>query len=233
MSEEIHPETPIGQDKSGFKFPTAYTVLFILLVLVVIATWFIPAGQYDKSEDGEPIPGSYHSAPQNPQRIIADGLLAPVNGMYGLQAEDGAVSIYNFGSLYGAIDVALFVLIIGGFLGMTMATGSIDAGIGKITIALAGREKWTIVILMMVFALGGVLFINLIHLLYLPLGFLIPSSSGLATVSMPIMAPLADTAGADRSLVVTAYQSAGGLLNLVNPTFAVVMGGLALGRVRY
>jgi uncharacterized ion transporter superfamily protein YfcC len=81
--------------------------------------------------------------------------------------------------------------------------------------------------------LGGVVFINLVHLLYLPLGFLIPSSSGLATVSMPIMAPLADTAGVDRSLVVTAYQSASGLLNIVNPTFAVVMGGLALGRVRY
>jgi uncharacterized ion transporter superfamily protein YfcC len=81
--------------------------------------------------------------------------------------------------------------------------------------------------------LGGVAFINLVHLLYLPLGFLIPSSSGLATVSMPIMAPLADTAAVDRSLIVTAYQSASGLLNLVNPTFAVVMGGLALGRVRY
>ena len=50
---------------------------------------------------------------------------------------------------------------------------------------------------------------------------------------MPIMAPLADTAGIDRSLVVTAYQSASGLLNIINPTFAVVMGGLALGRVRY
>jgi uncharacterized ion transporter superfamily protein YfcC len=81
--------------------------------------------------------------------------------------------------------------------------------------------------------LGGVAFINLMATLYLPLGFLIPSSSGLATVSMPIMAPLADTTGIDRSLIVTAYQSASGLLNLVNPTFAVVMGGLALGRVRY
>ena len=82
-------------------------------------------------------------------------------------------------------------------------------------------------------SMGGVAFINVTHLLYLPLGFLIPSSSGLATVTMPIMAPLADFAGVDRSLVVTAFQSASGLLNLVNPTFAVVMGGLALGRVSY
>ncbi len=81
--------------------------------------------------------------------------------------------------------------------------------------------------------LGGVGFINVMHLVYLPLSFLIPSSSGLATVTMPIMSPLADFAGVSRALVVTAYQSANGLLNLVNPTFAVVMGGLALGRVGY
>ena len=471
MSEEITNEAPVEEKKGGFKFPTAYTVLFLLLILVVIATWIIPAGQYETNEDGEPIPGSYHQVEQNPQKIIADGLMAPVNGMYGIEGEDGSVSVYNSGGLYGAIDVALFVLVIGGFLGMTMATGAIDAGIGKITSALKGREKWMIAILMIVFALGGtsygmaeeslafygliiavmiaagydaltgvaivmlgagigvlastvnpfatgiasgfagvsiadglvsrliilvigtiigiifvmryaekvkkdpsqslvfdqkednerrflssagadampdfdrrrkiilvlfilaflimiysvipwedlglpfptwwwwfgeftalflgfaivigivgrlgeagisetfingardmlgvalviglargisvimtngliidtvlfwaesavgglsgLAFINLVHLLYLPLGFLIPSSSGLATVSMPIMAPLADTAGVDRSLVVTAYQSASGLLNLVNPTFAVVMGGLALGRVRF
>ncbi len=463
MSEE-------KQDKKGFTFPTAYTVLFALLILVVIATWVIPAGQYDKSEDGEPIPGSYHEVESNPQKLIADGLLAPINGMYGIEDSDGYISVYNSGGLYGAIDVALFVLIIGGFLGMTMATGAIDAGIGKITVVMKGKEKWMIAALMIVFALGGtsygmaeetlafyaliiavmiaagydavtgvavimigagigvlastinpfatgvasgfagisvadglisrvfilvigtlvgiafvmryaekvkkdptkslvydkkeenekhflqsagsempeftgrrkvilalfgiaflimvysvipwgdlglpfpqwnwwfgeltalflgfailigivgrlgeagisetfvngardmlgvalviglargisvimnngliidtilfwaesavsglggVVFINIIHLLYLPLGFLIPSSSGLATVTMPIMAPLADSAGVDRSLIVTAYQSASGLLNLVNPTFAVVMGGLALGRVRY
>jgi uncharacterized ion transporter superfamily protein YfcC len=79
--------------------------------------------------------------------------------------------------------------------------------------------------------MGGVAFINTVALLYLPLSFLIPSSSGLATVSMPIMAPLADFAGVPRALVVTAYQSANGLINLVTPTFAVVAGGLALGRV--
>ena len=66
----------------------------------------------------------------------------------GIEGEDGSVSVYNWGGLYGAIDVALFVLIIGGFLGMTMATGAIDAGIGKITTALKGREKWMIAILM-------------------------------------------------------------------------------------
>ncbi len=81
--------------------------------------------------------------------------------------------------------------------------------------------------------LGGVAFINLMYILFLPLSFLIPSSSGLATVAMPIMAPLASFADVPAQLVVTAYQSANGLVNLVTPTSAVVMGGLAIARVGY
>jgi uncharacterized ion transporter superfamily protein YfcC len=71
------------------------------------------------------------------------------------------------------------------------------------------------------------------YALFIPLSFLIPSSSGLATVAMPIMAPLASFADVPAQLVVTAYQSANGLVNLVTPTSAVVMGGLAIARVGY
>jgi uncharacterized ion transporter superfamily protein YfcC len=81
--------------------------------------------------------------------------------------------------------------------------------------------------------LSSVAFIIVTYLLYLPLSFLIPSSSGLATVSMPIMAPLSTFAGVPSYLVVTAYQTANGLVNLVTPTSAVVMGGLAIARVGY
>ena len=70
-------------------------------------------------------------------------------------------------------------------------------------------------------------------LLFLPLSFLIPSSSGLATVAMPITAPLAGFVDVPESIVVTAYQSASGLMNLFIPTSAVVMGGLAIARVPY
>jgi uncharacterized ion transporter superfamily protein YfcC len=79
--------------------------------------------------------------------------------------------------------------------------------------------------------LPPVLFINAVFLVYLPLSFLIPSSSGLATVTMPIMAPLGGFAGVPEHLIVTAYQAASGLLNLFTPTFAVVTGGLVIGRV--
>jgi uncharacterized ion transporter superfamily protein YfcC len=81
--------------------------------------------------------------------------------------------------------------------------------------------------------LGGVAFINLMFAVFIPLSFLIPSTSGLATVAMPIMAPLASFAAVPAQLVVTAYQSASGLVNLVTPTSAVVMGGLAIAKVGY
>ena len=81
--------------------------------------------------------------------------------------------------------------------------------------------------------LGDLAFINLMFWIEVGMSFFVPSSSGLAVLSMPILAPLADFAGVERSLVVTAYQSANGLVNLINPTFAVVIGGLAIGRVSY
>ena len=56
---------------------------------------------------------------------------------------------------------------------------------------------------------------------------------GHAALVMPILAPLADFADVPRSLAVTAYQSASGLINLITPTSAVIMGGLALSRVGY
>jgi uncharacterized ion transporter superfamily protein YfcC len=457
-------------EKKKFKFPTAFTILIIITVVVAVLTFIVPAGQYDY-ENGQPIPGTYHSVAPNPQRL-RDAIAAPINGMYGIQDSTGNINIYNSGDLYGAIDVALFILLIGGFLGVTMKTGAIDAGIHSVVKRLGQRGKVLITVLMVIFAAGGtfygmaeeslafypliiaamialgydalaavalimlgagigtigstinpfstgiatgiagipllegvsyriiilvagaaigiwyvlryagrvqkdpsksvvadmkdenekqflggsqagepaeltsrrklilalfafafvgmivsvipwsdigitriatrwwwfgemsawfmvmgiviglagglgeegtvnafidgardmlgvalvvavargisvimtngliidtilywcqqalsglssVAFINTIFLLYIPLSFLIPSSSGLATVTMPVMAPLAGFANVPTHLIVTAYQSASGLVNLVTPTFAVVTGGLAIGRISF
>jgi uncharacterized ion transporter superfamily protein YfcC len=143
------------EPKRGFSLPSAYTILFALIIVVAVATWIIPAGQYDLDENGQPVPGSYHQVEQNPQRIIIDSLLAPINGLYGIEGEDGSIDVWNSGELFGAIDVALFILVIGGFLGVTMQTGAIQSGIARIVARFKGREQWMIPILMVVFALGG------------------------------------------------------------------------------
>jgi uncharacterized ion transporter superfamily protein YfcC len=76
-------------------------------------------------------------------------------------------------------------------------------------------------------------FAVLAFIVNLPIAFLVPSSSGHAALVMPILAPLADFAGVSRDIVVTAFQSASGLVNLVTPTSAVIMGGLALSKIGY
>ena len=66
--------------------------------------------------------------------------------------------MFNSGELFGAIDVALFILVIGGFIGITMKTGAIQAGIALLVARLRGHERWMIPILMTVFAIGGTTF---------------------------------------------------------------------------
>ncbi len=153
MSDPV--ATTPTESKHRFALPSAYTILFALIVLMAIATWLIPAGAYQLDKAGAPIPGTYHEVAGHPQRILIDSLTAPINGLYGIENSKGNISYYNSGTLFGAIDVALFIIVIGGFLGVTMATGAIQAGIGALVTRLQGRERWMIPILMIVFALGG------------------------------------------------------------------------------
>lgn len=122
----------------------------------------------------------------------------------------------------GARDLLGVALIIGIARGIVVI---MDRGMITDTILFSAEQ--------MVTGLSSVIFINVMYLLEILLSFLVPSSSGLAVLTMPIMAPLADFAGVGRDLVVTAYQSASGIVNLITPTSAVVMGGLAIARVPY
>ena len=122
-----------------FRMPSAYTVLFLIILLMTALTWVIPSGAYDYGPDGEPIAGTYHRVEDEKQPLSAV-VMAPLEG------------------LYEAIDIAAFILMVGGFLGVVSKTGAIDAGISNIIRKLRGREKLLIPILMCAFALGGTTF---------------------------------------------------------------------------
>ena len=73
-------------EKPGFRFPSAFTILFALILLVAALTWIIPAGQYarvafDALGKDVPVAGSYASTEANPQGVF-DVLLAPIVGFY-------------------------------------------------------------------------------------------------------------------------------------------------------
>ena len=81
----------------------------------------IPAGSYDYV-DGVPVAGTYHPVEQNPQGV-------------------GDVLKAAFSGFYDAVDVCIFILMVGGFLGVVMKTGAVDAGVANIIRLLgAGRS---------------------------------------------------------------------------------------------
>lgn len=134
-----------------FTFPSAYTILFCLIALVAALTWVIPAGQYQMEMNTAlnkevPVAGTWQPVPPNHQGLV-DIVLAPGDGLYNHKTYQA-----------GAIDVALFILIIGGFLGVVTKTGAIDAGIERVTQRLRGKEEWMIPILMALFAAGGTIY---------------------------------------------------------------------------
>jgi uncharacterized ion transporter superfamily protein YfcC len=76
-------------------------------------------------------------------------------------------------------------------------------------------------------------FILVIYWIEVVLSCFAPSTSGLEGLSMPILTPVAGFAGVKRDLFITAFATASGIVNPITPTSAVVMGGLATGRVPY
>ena len=76
------------------------------------------------------------------------------------------------------------------------------------------------------------LFANVLFVLYGVLSFFIPSSSGMAVLTMPIMSPLADTVGVSRNTVVDCYQYGMGLFAFISPT-GLILASLAIVKVGY
>ena len=189
------PEDTTAEPKRKFKFPTAFTVLFFVLVLVWILTFIIPPGSYSYvSCDGgtpKPIPGTFGAVKVDLsfQERLYDLWVSPVNGLYGIRTPAEAVSDpspdllkkgqaacgtaggqqvpaeivtppgqtgpYNSGDLAGAVQVFFFVLAIGAFITVTIKTGALDAGIGRVTERFRKRGLLLIVILMVIFSVGG------------------------------------------------------------------------------
>jgi uncharacterized ion transporter superfamily protein YfcC len=199
-----------GGDAVKFTGRHAAILVLFFLAFVVMVYGVIPW------EDlGLPLPTWWWWFPEMTACFLFFGI---VIGLIGRLGEKTLVDTF----VDGARDMLGVALIIGVARGITVIMNN---GLITDTVLYWAEQALS--------GLGGVGFILVTYLLYLPLSFLIPSSSGLATVSMPIMAPLSDFASVPSYLVVTAYQTANGLVNLVTPTSAVVMGGLAIARVGY
>ncbi len=145
-------------------------------------------------------------------------LMALVIGVIGGLSESRFVKAF----INGAADMMSVVLIIALARSITVLMGQ------------TGLDMWILENAANALAgVSAVIFAPLSFLLYIVLSFLIPSSSGMATVSMPIMGPLAGELGFSVETMIMIYSAGNGLVNLFTPTSGAIMGGLALAKVEY
>lgn len=81
--------------------------------------------------------------------------------------------------------------------------------------------------------LPEIVFVPLNYILHIVLSVLVPSSSGLATLSAPIIGPVGAGLGYNTEVTIMTLVAANGLVNLITPTCGAIMGGLALAKIEY
>ncbi len=227
--------------KKVFKFPTAFTILFVILILAVIMTWIVPAGSYSKltydAGQNALIVHSYkkpdQSMPATKESLDKLGINIDIEnftsgkirkpiaipGTYrrveqnpkGIQ--DIAISMVK-GTIEAA-DVMVFIFVLGGMIGVINKTGSFAAGLSALTKKTKDKEFLIVFIVCILMALGG-------------------TTCGIeeeAVAFYPILAPVFIALGYDAIITVGAIflaASMGTAFSTINP-FSVVIASNAAG----
>lgn len=145
-------------------------------------------------------------------------LMAIIIGIvYGFNEKEIVTAIIE-----GASEMVGVALIIGISRGISFIMSSTN-----LDIYVLNRASTTLT------GMSPILFTNIAFLIYIGLSFLIPSTSGLASLSVPIFGPLAKTLGFAPEIVISILSAGSGLINLITPTSGVIMGGLAISKVEY
>lgn len=156
-------ETQPKKKRMTFKMPDAYVLLFMIAFICAIASYIVPAGEFDRVTKGDvttAVPGSYHSIEQSPVSLISfftslqDGMVgsAPIiflilfTGDHCYSRKNGAINglIYNVISKFHTKQL-LFICIVGALFSILGTTGIVvNSVIGFIPIGLivARSLKW-------------------------------------------------------------------------------------------
>lgn len=165
------------------KFPTAQTILLIIALFAAIATWIIPAGEFERlSYDGDSktfthvSPEGEKEYPGNQETLenfgikidyskFEEGLIwKPVgipNTYHEVAKNEQGWKEFFYSPIDGirdSLEIILFVLLIGGLIGIVNYTGAFDAGVAVLADVMHGNEKWLIVLITCLIALGGTTF---------------------------------------------------------------------------
>ena len=230
-ASEVHKEVKLTGRQKGVLIAFAFT-------FVVMIVGFIPLADLNEGVANIFAAGAVYDAAGN---AIVQGWSALITGLPIGQWYFDEASTWFF-------LMAILIGIIGGLsekqIVNTFITGAADMMSVVLVIALArgisvlmantGLDVYVLDAAANALAgLSGVIFAPMSFLVYFGLSFLIPSTSGMATVSMPIMGPLAVKLGFSPEVMVMIFSAAIGVVNLFTPTSGAIMGGLALAKIEW
>ena len=230
-ASEVHKEVKLTGRQKGVLIAFAFT-------FVVMIVGFIPLADLNEGVANFFDAGAVYDADGN---AIVQGWSALITGLPIGQWYFDEASTWFF-------LMAILIGIIGGLsekqIVNTFITGAADMMSVVLVIALArgisvlmantGLDVYVLDAAANALAgLSGVIFAPMSFLVYFGLSFLIPSTSGMATVSMPIMGPLAVKLGFSPEVMVMIFSAAIGVVNLFTPTSGAIMGGLALAKIEW
>ena len=230
-ASEVHKEVKLTGRQKGVLIAFAFT-------FVVMIVGFIPLADLNEGVANFFDAGAVYDADGN---AVVQGWSALITGLPIGQWYFDEASTWFF-------LMAILIGIIGGLsekqIVNTFITGAADMMSVVLVIALArgisvlmastGLDVYVLDAAANALAgLSGVIFAPMSFLVYFGLSFLIPSTSGMATVSMPIMGPLAVKLGFSPEVMVMIFSAAIGVVNLFTPTSGAIMGGLALAKIEW
>ena len=230
-ASEVHKEVKLTGRQKGVLIAFAFT-------FVVMIVGFIPLADLNEGVANFFDAGAVYDADGN---AVVQGWSALITGLPIGQWYFDEASTWFF-------LMAILIGIIGGLsekqLVTTIITGAAAMKSVDLVIALArgisvlmantGLDVYVLDAAANALAgLSGVIFAPMSFLVYFGLSFLIPSTSGMATVSMPIMGPLAVKLGFSPEVMVMIFSAAIGVVNLFTPTSGAIMGGLALAKIEW
>ena len=230
-ASEVHKEVKLTGRQKGVLIAFAFT-------FVVMIVGFIPLADLNEGVANFFDAGAVYDADGN---AVVQGWSALITGLPIGQWYFDEASTWFF-------LMAVLIGIIGGLsekqIVNTFITGAADMMSDVLVIALArgisvlmantGLDVFVLDAAANALAgLSGVIFAPMSFLVYFGLSFLIPSTSGMATVSMPIMGPLAVKLGFSPEVMVMIFSAAIGVVNLFTPTSGAIMGGLALAKIEW
>ena len=211
--------------KRKFSFPSAFTILFIVTIIAVICTWFVPAGQYSKllydAESGKlemTTPTGEVSQLDVTQQTLDDlGVKIDIDqftsgaitkavsipGTYeGLDPHPVSLADIPYSMVWGVIDgidVMVFILCLGGLIGVVKVTGAFESGLSALTKKTKGRE------FLLVFGVS----------VFMIFGGTMCGLEEEAVAFYPILAPIFIALGYDSIVVVGAIFMAGSIGTMI------------------